>query len=213
MKRWKACATLRGTAAAFLAIATTSCGNLTAGGIGQATVAMSGDAPDPAAAPPMAILSDPQRTDHDNDYDDSPEGEVEAELSVFLVAADGGLVALTDGDVEVQMDLEGTEEPEIGSRNVSATTYTALRMIFTSIEVEVDPGLVVNGDTITGEVDVEIDDVDLPVDRTLDLQIGDGERVEILIDLNSERWLQAVDPRTQTVDAQVFAELVSVRVR
>lgn len=190
------------------------CGNLTVGGIGEASVAVSGDAPDVGATPAMAIVSGAPRTDHDDGGDDdSPEGEVEAELSAFLVAADGALVALTDGDVRVRVDLEGVEEPEIGSRSVSATTYTALRMIFTDIEVEVDAGLVVDGDTITGPVDVEIDDLHLPVDRPLDLEIADGERVELLIDLNSESWLQAVDPLTRTVDAQVFAELISVRVR
>ncbi len=98
---------------------------------------------------------------------------------------------------------------------MSAGTYTALRMVFTEIEAEVDAGLVIGGDTITGPVDVEIEDVNLPVERSLDLRIGDGERVELLIDLNSESWLLAVDPLTvpPSVDAQVFADLVTVRVR
>lgn len=204
-----------------------ACGNLTAGGIGEASVAMSGDAPDDTTAPQTAVVASPAdggsspaisaepwggplTTDHLDG--DEPEGEVEAELSVFLMSADGDLIALTEGDVRVRVDLRGAEEPEIGSRTVSAATYTTLRMVFTDIDVEVDSGVVIDGVPIVGPVDVEIEDV-LTVDRTIAVEIADGERVDLLIDLNSEAWLQAVDPVTSTVDAQVFADLVTVLVR
>lgn len=206
-----------------------ACGNLTAGGIGEASVAMSGDAPDETTAPQPTVVAspadessgptvsaepwgEPLTTDH-LDGDDDPEGELEAELSVFLVSAEGDLTALTGGDVRVRVDLQGVEEPEIGSRTVSATTYTTLRMVFTEIEVEVDAGLIIDGVPIVGPVDVDIEDANLTVDRTIALEIADGERVDLLIDLNSEAWLQAVDPETLTVDAQIFADLVAVRVR
>lgn len=206
--------------AAFLLLATLAgCGNLTAGGIGEASVSMSGDAPDDGSSPQMTVVSDPTSQPLNlvdparSEHEDNPEGEVEAELSVLLVADDGTLTTLTDGDVRVRVDLRGVEEPEIGSRQVSAGSYTALRMIFTEIEAEVDAGLIINGELVTGIIDVDIDDVNLPVERSLDLEIPDGGRVELLIDLNSESWLQAVDPLTNTVDAQVFADLVTVRVR
>ena len=200
------------------------CGNLTAGGIGEASVAMSGDAPDPAPAPAPAqvapsgdtppsgfqgALLAPLPTDHDDD----PDGDVEAQLSVFLLASDGDLAPLTDGIVRVRVDLDGVEEPQIGSSTVTATTYTALRMVFTEIEVEVDPGTVINGRTILEPIDVEIDDVTLTVDKPVDVVVADGQRVELLIDLNAQAWLQALDPVTLTVDAQTFADLVTVRVR
>lgn len=204
-----------------LAVAITGCGNLTVGGIGEASVAMSGDAPDDGSTPRMAVVSDPSSESPNlsgpapSEHEDNPDGEVEAELSVFLIAEDGTATTLTDGDVRIRVDLPGVEEPEIGSRRVSAGTYTALRMVFTEIEVEVDAGLVIDGEPIIGPIDVEFEDVDLPVQRSLDLQIQDGERVELLIDLNSEDWLQAVDPLTvpPSLDAQIFADLVTVRVR
>lgn len=197
------------------------CGNLTAGGIGEASVAMSGDAPDDASSPQMAVVSDPTSESLDllggalADSDDNPEGEVEAELSVFLVAEDGTAIPLTDGDVRVRVDLKGVEEPEIGSRRVSAGTYAALRMVFTEIEAEVSDGLIINGQPVVGIIDVEIEHVNLVVERSLNLDIPDGGRVELVIDLNSEDWLQAVDLLTvpPSVDAQVFADLVTVRVR
>ena len=45
------------------------------------------------------------------------------------------------------------------------------------------------------------------------LDIGRDQRVELLVDLNAASWLQAVDPLRGTVDAQIFADLVSVIIR
>lgn len=203
-----------------------ACGNLTAGGIGEASVAMSGDAPDDGSAPQTAVVSQPSSiqswqptgtgldssgpapTDHDD-----PEGQLEADLTVYLVSAEGELTPITDGEIEVRLDLDGLEEPEIGSRTVAATGYTTLRMVFTQIEAQVDAGLIIDGQSVTGPIDVDIDDLTLTVDKALSLEVADGERVELLIDLNAESWLLAVDPVTSTVDAQTFADLVTVRVR
>lgn len=204
----------------------TACGNLTAGGIGEATVVMSGDAPDESTAPQSAIVSQPAKTQSwepagtdlgtsdpaPTDHDDA-EGQLEADLTVYLVSAEGELTPVTDGEVEVRLDLDGVEEPEIGSRTVNATSYSALRMVFTEIEAQVEAGLIIDGQPVTGPIDVEIDDVTLTVEKALSLEVADGERVELLIDLNAESWLLAVDPVTNTVDAQTFADLVTVRVR
>jgi len=217
----------RAVALAALLAAAGACGDLTAGGFGEASVRLSGDAPDtlvplratrlsaPAPAPSPAAAGPTTTEDDggDDGDDDQPEGEVETELTLFLVLEDGGVIALTDTDVRVRVDLEGVEEPEIALQTVSAASYSSLRMVFTDIEVEVDAGLVIMGDTIMGEIDVEFDDVILAVEKPLSLEIADDERVELLIDLNAASWLRAVDPVTRTVDAQVFADLVTVTIR
>lgn len=227
--------------ALLLGIAVVGCGSLTAGGFGEATVVMSGDAPDQTSqastsAPHPAIVgseepsvansegtalgepatvSGPSAGDAllPTDHDDDPEGELDVELSVFLVAADGDLVPVTDGVVRVRVDLDGVQEPEIGSTTVEARGYTGLRMIFTEIEAEVEAGLIIDGQPVIGLIDVEIDDANLPVTKAIDVEVAEGGRVELLIDLNADSWLLAVDPVTMTVDAQVFADLVTVRVR
>lgn len=209
MDRWIFPALTRSALALAVVGALAACGNLTAGGIGEASVAMSGDAPDQGASPQMAVVDGPAHTDHD---DDDPEGELEADLTVFLVSAGGEAFLLTDGEVRVRVDLEGVEEPTIASRTVAAGDYTALRIVFTEIEVEVDAGLVIGGVEIVGPVDVEFES-ELTVERAIDVTIEDGERAELLVDLNAESWLQAVDPVTLTVDAEVFADLVTVRQR
>lgn len=210
MDRWIFIALTRGALALAVVGALAACGNLTAGGIGEASVVMSGDAPDQGASPQMAVVDGPARTDHDDD--DDPEGELEADLTVFLVSAGGEAFLLTDGEVRVRVDLEGVEEPTIASRTVAAGDYTALRIVFTEIEVEVDAGLVIGGVEIVGPVDVEFES-ELTVERAIDVTIEDGERAELLVDLNAESWLQAVDPVTLAVDAEVFADLVTVRQR
>jgi len=142
-----------------------------------------------------------------------PEGEVEVEFKLFLEAADGDLIALTERTVRVRVDLQGVSEPEVANQLLPAAAYSALRIVFTAIEVEVDAGLIINGVPVTGPVNVEMDNVSLTVTRPLDLDIRAGTRAVLVIDLNAASWLQAVDPVTATVSAQLFADLVTVIVR
>ena len=198
--------------------ASAACGNLTAGGAtGEAYVVLSGDAADPVptlasgvervtAASATAAARGPSSAD-------SPEGEIEVELNLFLVSEDGDLVSLTDTEVRVRVDLEGVRESEIADRVVSAVRYTGLRMVFTEIEAEVDAGLIINGVPVTGPIRVEFDDISLTFTKAIDVAVGDNERVGLVIDLNAAAWLQAVDPVTATVDPQVFVDLVTVSVR
>lgn len=210
--------TIRRLALALL-IGVAACGNFTAGGIetGEARVTLTGDAQPsgpaslaPAHAPPnVAASQGPSPTDDD----DQPEGEVEAEFRIYLVKDNGGLTALTDTDVRVRVDLEGVEQPQVASRIVDAAVYTEFRIAFTEIEAEVDAGLIINGEPVTGPIDVELEGPDLIVDRPLAVDLGDGEVVEILVDLNAADWLQAVDPLTGTVSAEAFASFIEVRVQ
>jgi hypothetical protein len=203
---------------ALLLAAVAGCGNLTAGGAtGEAFVVLSGDVPDAAQALAsevrgglaLGVVRNPAASSHD----DSPEGEIEVELSLLLVAADGDLVPLTDADVRVRVDLEGVQESQIADQVVSSAQYTGLRLVFTEIEAEVDAGLIINGVPVTGAIRVELDDISLTFTKPLDLSIGDDQRVGLVIDLNAADWLQAVDPVTATVDPQVFVDFVTVSVR
>jgi len=66
---------------------------------------------------------------------------------------------------------------------------------------------------VVGEVRVELEDVALVVTRPLNLDVGDGESVFLLIDLNANTWLQAVDPVLGVINEEVFANAVAVAVR
>ena len=190
------------------------CGNLTAGGLtGEATVTVSGDASDAqGAAPPQRAVglypTPPFPTQHDE-----PEGEVRAEFFINLVAASGDEVAMSEDQIRIRVDVQGRQELDVAVQTVPATLYTQIRIVFTDIRVEVESGLIINGVPVVGEVRVELEDVALVVTRPLNLEIGDGESVFLLIDLNANTWLQAVDPVLGVIMEEVFANAVSVRVR
>jgi len=186
-------------------------GNLTAGGFGEATVTVSGDSPGTGGAfAPAAqlVVSDLGRAEQDE-----PEGEIEAEFLLFLVDGDGNAVSLSESELKVEVDVEGEREVDAARATVPATLYSGLRIVFTKIEVEVEAGLIVNGVPLLGPVEVELEDATLTVERPVNLLIRDGDLVEMLVDLNTATWLEAVDPDLRTVAEAVFAGAISVVVR
>ena len=189
------------------------CGNLTAGGLtGEATVTVSGDAPDAQGTAPQRAVrlypTPPFPAQHD-----VPEGEVRADFFVDLVAANGDEVSMSEDQISIRVDVQGRQELDVAVQTVPATLYTQIRIIFTDIRVEVESGLIINGVPVVGEVEVELEDVALVVTRPLNLDIGDGESVFLLIDLNANTWLQAVDPLLGVIMEEVFGDAVSVAVR
>lgn len=191
------------------------CGNVTPGGVGAATVVVSGDHQPATPSPSMAALalaSPPAPSSHGN----QPEGEIQAKFSLFLVSESGAVTRLGPEEIEVHVDLQGKAEGDaVRDQPVAATLYTELRIIFTDIKVEVEGGLVVNGVTILGEVRVELDDVALLVTRPISLDVPPDGSVVLVMDLNGPAWLEALDPTTTpyTIDESVFATLVDVVIR
>jgi hypothetical protein len=53
----------------------------------------------------------------------------------------------------------------------------------------------------------------IEVVRPLDLELRDGDRVGILLDMNAATWLRAMDPDLRRVAEQVFAEAFQVELR
>jgi hypothetical protein len=204
----------------FLTSGATACGNLTAGGFGEATVAVSGDASEPAPASQVTPQMSAQPTaegstrPYPSSHDGELVGDVEVEFALFLVAEDGDALRLGSNAMRVAVDLVGdTEADAVDRQRVPATSYTELRIVFTDIDVEVESGLIIDGIPIVGLVEVEIEDVTLLVTRQIDLDVDMEESVELVIDLNAPAWLAALDPLTLTVDEAVFASLIDVAVR
>jgi len=191
-------------------------GNLTAGGLTETEVRVSGDAPDPPPPGALPVFSSPwtQSDDDDDDDDaDEAEGEIEADFLLFLERPDGSLLRLTDQEVQVDLDIRGEQEVSAVVRTVPAERYTALRVVFSEIEVEIDEGLVIDGQPLTGSVSVDVELEGLTVVRPLELDFSDGEREELLLDLNTRSWITAVDPEQLQVSAQAFADAIRVEAR
>jgi len=204
---------------AFAVLAAAACGNLTPGGLtGDITVSVTGDADTLSAAlvaqPALApvLLGAPARDSGPAATAEEAEGEVEVEFRAFLVSEGGGAVLLGNDELHVRVDLRGrTEADDIVTQMVPALRYTELRLVFSKIHAEVE-GLVIDGVPVT-EVDVELEQLSLEVTVPLDLDVQDGDVVDLVVDLNSLAWLDAVDPLTGAVSENVFADLVRVEIR
>jgi hypothetical protein len=195
----------------LLVLVTTACGNLTAGGFGEVSVAVAGDAEEPSPAPQTsprsAVLAAPAPTPAQTSH--QLDGEIEVEFMLYLVSETGSILQLGDGELEIEIELRGDPEFDaIDRQRIPAGGYPELRIVFTEIHAEVR-GLIVDGQLIP-TVDVEIDDVSLLVTRAVNLDVRDGEFVRLVVDLNALTWIEAVDPVTLTVDEAVFAGLVEV---
>jgi hypothetical protein len=209
------------TGTLLLAVLAAGCGgSLTAGGFAEIELVVSGDAPgaSPSIRGPAVTAAALRQgitplTAHD-DVDDDLEGEIELEFLLYLVRPDGSEERLSEDGVTVEVDLAGELEVDAFRTRVPAETYTALRIVFTEIEVEIDKGVVIDGIPVTGPIDIELDDDELvEVIRPLQLSPQDGDRVELLLDINSRIWLQAIDPNLRTVAESVFAEAITVVAR
>jgi hypothetical protein len=206
-----------------LVVGTGGCGNLTVGGFGEASVDVSGDAPDPAPSPaPASAPSPTPRMSVQGAPSSAPvvasltedevEGHIEIQFSLALVDESGTIIQLGDDELQVNVDLRGDWDADaVDAQIIPAVRYVELRVVFDEIEIEVQ-GLVIDGQPIP-DVDIDIDDPTLVVTRPLDLAVGDGEHVSLLVDLNSLEWLQLVNPLTGLVDGAVFASLIDVAVQ
>lgn len=208
----------RTTAAAVLglALAAGACGNLTPGGIivGEATVAVTGDVPPPIPTSQASLVAGGAPvapTSHEEvDEADEAEGQVHVRFLVSLVSESGSETRLGDEEIEVQVDLQGADEPPVVTQLIPAVRYTELRLVFTEVKAELDLGSVINGQPVEGEVRVELEDVSLLVTRPIDLDVTLGQQVRLVVDLNAPAWLTAVDPVLLTIDETVFASLINV---
>ena len=96
------------------------CGNLTAGGLtGEATVTVSGDAPDAQGTAPQRAVglypTPPFPAQHD-----VPEGEVRADFFVDLVAANGDEVSMSEDQISIRVDVQGRQELDVAVQTVPA---------------------------------------------------------------------------------------------
>ena len=188
--------------------------NLTTGGLtGEATVTVSGDATDTQSAAPQRAVG-PSSTAPLAMSGGGAEGEVQADFFIFLETATGSSVSLSENEIRIRLDIQGRQEVDAVDRTpVNAAQYSQMRIVFTDIRVDVADGLIINGVPVVGAVRVELKDTALTVTRPLNLNIGHGDSVFFLMDLNANTRLQAVDPVLKVIAEDVFADAVSVGVR
>ena len=120
---------------------------------------------------------------------------------------------MSEDQIQIRLDVQGLQEVDaVDHMIVPAAQYSQMRIVFTDIRVDVR-NLIINGELVEGEVRVELRDTALTVIRPLNLNIGDGESVFLLMDLNANTWLRAVDPVLLVIAEEIFGDAVSVEVR
>jgi len=138
-------------------------------------------------------------------------GQVTATLDLSVQAHDGQWVSLTPGLRQVTVDISGGNEETVAEAEpLDPGLYSRVRVRFTDVTAHVDSGL----PGITGDVRVDLgDSTSVTAERPLQLDVKEGDSVQILVDLNSTQWLHAAVPALGTVAAVHLRNAVEVRVR
>ena len=190
------------------------CGNLTAGGFGEAEVTASANAESGPVAPtgpaPASVQEGSTGGPQAVGVAGALVGTLDVELTLFLDAADGSSVALGPGGaVRAELDLAGGVE-SVALEQVPVGAYGALRMVLTSVEADVVSGLLIDGLPFSGPVSITLSSGTLTIVRPLAVEVREGERVTLLVDFDADAWLTEVDPLTRTVAGDVLAAEVDV---
>jgi hypothetical protein len=185
---------------ATASIALAACGNLTAGGFGEVHTYVSGDDPEPSPQPSATSGAAPAAID-------PLLGTIDVAFSAYLRADDGTGFQLGSDQLFGKVAIDGSDEQLLKIQVTPEDRYTEISFYFTQVSADVVSGL-----PVVGEVSVDLAST-LTFSRPIDLDLSEGEQVELVIDLNAPAWLATADPITQTVQAAVFAALVEVSLR
>jgi hypothetical protein len=134
-------------------------------------------------------------------------GTIDVAFSAYLRADDGTGFQLGSDQLFGKVAIDGSDEQLLKIQVTPEDRYTEISFYFTQVSADVVSGL-----PVVGEVSVDLAST-LTFSRPIDLDLSEGEQVELVIDLNAPAWLATADPITQTVQAAVFAALVEVSLR
>lgn len=139
------------------------------------------------------------------------EGSILVEGSVALESAGGRTIPLGNGPGAASVQISSNATSELATGEVEVGRYTNARVTFTRVEAEVAGGLSVGlGVQVSGTVKVLLPQP-LVIEAPIELLVREDGEHTIVIDLNSEVWLAAVDPLLLTVPTQLFAQAVTIR--
>lgn len=139
-------------------------------------------------------------------------GTVTVVLQVELLGPDRQWVQITDGPQAVTVGLSGTNRSLVAARPLGAGRYVRARTTFLRVEAEVEQGLVVDGEEVTGPIPVELPLAGLRVEEGLFLELEEGDPGRLVVALNSQLWLRLVNANLRRVPQNIFQQAVRIRV-
>lgn len=186
-----------------------ACGDLTAGGVGDVEVLVSSDS---IAVESAFLGSGPARQALPDAS--AVVGTLQVRIQVFVLRPPGRWIQVTDGIEEVVLDLGEPEASTLARSSLPAGSYVAVRTVFYRVRADVRGGLEVDGEPVTGEVDVDLGVADrLEVFRPVELTVSEGEITELGVDLHATRWLRRLDRDLRRVPAGDFENELALRPR
>jgi hypothetical protein len=141
------------------------------------------------------------------------EGTVDFRARVYVQTQAGGWVELTGGAAqEAVVDASGRAGSVVfASSNVEANTYTHVRIVFEQVKATMSGSLQVSSGLLSGTVNVDTQgDGNVSVERTISASVNAGGTARLLIDLNSDTWLNQASASAHTVSEAAFASAVQV---
>ena len=139
-------------------------------------------------------------------------GRIEIEARVYLQAATGEWVEVTEGVARQSVDASGGDGVRVlASGSVEASSYARVRVEFERVTTQVDGQLTVAAGALTGTVRVDGGSdgrVTLEREIRLDARADAVSRLEI--DLNADQWLARADASTGAVAESEFASAVNI---
>ncbi|HEX8696713.1 MAG TPA: hypothetical protein VF746_30120 [Longimicrobium sp.] len=194
--------------AAALAAALGGCGDSTGvAGSGDARMQVAAQGDDAPGASASRAPDGP-RYSHS-----SASGTVDFRARVWVQTSAGGWVELTEQAAEqATVDASGHAGAVVfATSNVEVGAYSRVRVVFEDVRANVSGGIQVGTGLLTGSVLVSLGgDGSVTVERQVSVSASAGGTTRLLINLNSDVWLNQASATTHTVSETAFASAVQI---
>ena len=195
------------------ALALEGCGELTAGGVGEVEVVVGADSVSLAAigqnVQASAIAPWGAQAPGESDR---IEGTLNLRVQLFLLRAPGQWIELTHGIQTIALSIQDPAPVAVARTDVPAGPYGAVRTVFRSVVANVERGLEVDGEAITGRILVDLSGRDrLQVETALDIDIVEETSSTLVVDLHTTRWLRRLDRVRRDVAHEDFEGAIDLR--
>ncbi|HSU13151.1 hypothetical protein [Longimicrobium sp.] len=140
-------------------------------------------------------------------------GTVDFRARVYVQTQAGGWVELTNNAAQhAVVDASGQAGAVVlASSHVEAGTYTRVRVVFEQVNASLSGSLQISTGLLSGSVNVDTQgDGSVTVERAIAANVNAGATSHLLINLNSDVWLNQASATTHTVSETAFASAVQV---
>jgi hypothetical protein len=204
----KTCATLLAvTAAAVLGACSDATG---VSGSGNSTMQVSAVGDDNGTTNSVAPA---QQGDAPRFATTTANGTVDFRARVYVQTQAGSWVELTNNAAShAVVDASGKAGAVVlATSHVEAQTYARVRVVFSQVNANLSSSLSVSTGLLSGSVSVDSQgDGSITVERTVSVTANAGSTAHLLVNLNSDVWLNQASATTHTVSSTAFAGAVQV---